>query len=104
MRSVEFKDSLSPSATRNTESNVASSSTCRRRLLQKGFFSARNLTDTATGIAVDEKQLISWARTNRRKKIKRPICQFRNSKQQVARSENDTRFAAADRNRVASIE
>ena len=35
MRSVEFKDSLSPSATRKTESKVASSFTCRRRPLQK---------------------------------------------------------------------
>ena len=32
MRSVEFKDSLSTSATRNTESNVASSSRCKRRV------------------------------------------------------------------------
>ena len=61
------KDSLSPSATRNTESNVASSSTCRRRPLQKGSLSAWKLTNTATGISVDEKQLISWARTNRPK-------------------------------------
>ena len=68
MRSVS-KDSLSPSATRHTESNVASSSTCRRRPLQKGFLSAGKLT--ATGITVDEKQLISWARTNRPKKIKK---------------------------------
>ena len=69
MRSVEFKDSLSLSATRNTESNVrvASSSTRRRRSLQKDFLSAGKLTDTATGIAVDEDQLISWARTNRTK-------------------------------------
>ena len=38
---------------------VASPSTCRRRPLQKGFLSAGKLTDSATGIAVDEKQLIS---------------------------------------------
>ena len=69
MRSVEFKDSLSPSATRNTKSKVASSFTCRRRPLQKkGFLSAGNLTDTAIGLAVDAKQLISWARTNQPKK------------------------------------
>ena len=68
MRSVEFKDSLSASATRNTESNVASSSTCRKRPLQKGFLSVGKLTDTVTGIAVDEKQLMSWVRTNRPKK------------------------------------
>ena len=76
MRSVEFKDSLSPSATRNTESKVASSFTCRRRPRKKGFLSAGNLTDTAIGLAVDEKQLISWARTNQPKNKKRPICQF----------------------------
>ena len=46
MRRVEFKDWSSPSATRNTESNVASSSTCRRRLLQTGFMSVGKLTDT----------------------------------------------------------
>ena len=43
---------------------MASSSTCRRRPLQTGFLSAGKLTDAATGTAVDEKQLISWARTN----------------------------------------
>ena len=49
--------------------NGASSSTCRRRPRSaKGFLSAGKLTNTATGIAVDEKQLISWARTNRPKK------------------------------------
>ena len=74
MRSVEFKDPLSPSATRNTESNVASSSTSRRRPLQKGDLSAEKLTDT---IAVDKKQLISWARTNRQKIIIIPLFQFR---------------------------
>ena len=99
------KNSLSPSATRNTESNVASSSTCRRRPLQKGFLSAGKLTDTATGIAIDEKQLISWARTNRPKKWRRRYMSVSKLKQQVARSEHgDARFAAADRNRVASIE
>ena len=101
MRSVS-KDSLSPSATRNTESNVPSSSTCRRRPLQKGVLSAGKLT--ATGITVDEKQLISWTRTNRQKNKKGPTCQVSKLKQQVARSKNDARFAAADRNRVASIE
>ena len=93
------------SATRNTESDVPSSSTCRRRPLQKGVLSAGKLT--ATGITVDEKQLISWARTNRQKNKKRPTCQVSlllllKLKQQVARNENDARFAAADRNRVAS--
>ena len=52
---------------------MASSSTCRRRPLQKGFLSAGKLTDTATGIAIDEKQLISWARTNRPKKMKKTV-------------------------------
>ena len=99
------KNSLSPSATRNTESNVASSSTCRRRPLQKGFLSAGKLTDTATGTAIDEKQLISWARTNRPKKWRRPYMSVSKLKQQVARSEHgDAWIAAADRKRVASIE
>ena len=91
MRSVEFKDSLSPSTTRKTESNVASSSTCRRRPLQRGFLSAGKLIDTATGIAVDEKQLIGWARANWPKKLKRPICQFRSwsSKLQEAKIMHD---------------
>ena len=44
--------------------------TDRRRPLQKGFVSVGKLTVTATGIAVDEKQLNSWARTNRPKKKK----------------------------------
>ena len=66
--SVKSQDSLSPSATRNTKRNVASSSKHRRRPLQKLFFSMRKLTDTATGIDVDENQLISWARTNRPQK------------------------------------
>ena len=37
-------------------------------LCKKGFLSVGNLTDTAIGLAVDEKQLISWARTNQPKK------------------------------------
>ena len=37
-------------------------------LCKKGFLSAGNLTDAAIGLAVDEKQLISWARTNQPKK------------------------------------
>ena len=44
--------------------------------LQNGCLSAGKLTDTATGITVDEKQLISWARTNR-SKYKNNRCQFR---------------------------
>ena len=62
-----------------------------RRPLQKGFLSAGKLTDTATGIAVDEKQLISWARTNRPKKWRRPTCQFRSwsSKSQEAKMMHD---------------
>ena len=43
--------------------------------------------DTATGIAVDEKQLISWARTNRPKKWGRPTCQFRSWSSKSQRSE-----------------
>ena len=83
--------------------NVASSSTCRRCPLQKEFLSAGKLTDTATGIAVDEKQLICWARTNRPKKMKKTDMSVSKLKQQVARSENDARFPAADKNCVASI-
>ena len=76
---------------------------CRRSPLQKGFLSAGKLADTATDIVVDEKQLISWARTNRaKKKMKKTNMSVSTLKQQVARSENDARFAAADRNRVAS--
>ena len=37
-------------------------------LCKRAFLSAGKLTDTSTGIAIDEKQLISWARTNRQKK------------------------------------
>ena len=80
------KDSLSPSATRNTESIVASSSTCRRRPLQQGFLSAGKLhVDRyfVTGIAIDEKQLISWARTNRPKNWRRPYMSVSKLKQQV---------------------
>ena len=40
-------------------------------LCKKGFLSAGNLTDTAIGLAVDEKQLISWARTSQPKKSKK---------------------------------
>ena len=104
MRSVYFESSLSPSATCQSESNVASSSsTCRRHPLKKCFLSPGKLTDTATGIAVDEKQLISWARANRPKKMKADMS-VSNLKRQVTRSKNDARFAEADRNRVASIE
>ena len=53
MRSVESKDSLSPSATHNTKSNV------RKLPVQKGLLLKGKLTDTATGIAVDENQLIT---------------------------------------------
>ena len=35
----------------------------QKRSSAKGFLSAEKLTDPANGIAVDEKQLISWART-----------------------------------------
>ena len=74
--------------------------TDRRRPLQKGFVSAGKLTVTATGIAVDEKQLNSWARTNRPKKKKKTDMSVLKLKQQVARNENDAQFAAADRNRL----
>ena len=87
-----MKDSLSLSAIRNTESNVASSSTCRRMSSAKRLF-VRGEVDryTATGITVDEKQLNSWARTNRSKnKNNRSIdMSISKLKQQVARSEND---------------
>ena len=88
MRSVS-KDSLSPSAIRNTESNMASSSTCRRRPLQKGVLSAGKLT--ATGITIDKKQLISWARTNRPKNKKDRHVKFRSrsSKLQEAKMMRD---------------
>ena len=66
--------------------------------------SAGNWTDTAIGLAVDEKQLIIWARTNQPKKIKKTGMSVSKLKQEVARSEYDARFAAADRNHVASIE
>ena len=71
------------------ESNhdVASSSTCRRRPLQKGFLSAGKLTDTATAIAVDEEQLIRWAKTNRPKKWGRPTSLFRSWSSKSQRSE-----------------
>ena len=85
------KDSLSPSATRNTESNVATSSTCWRRPLQKGFLSTGKLTDTATGIVIDEKQLISWARMIGQKNEEDRTCQFRSwsSKSQEAKMMHD---------------
>ena len=74
---------------REQSATVASSSMCRRRLLEEGF-----LTDTATGIAVDEKQLISWARMNWPKKIiKDRYNQFRSwswsSKSQEAKKMHD---------------
>ena len=83
-----FKDSLSPSATRNTESLVVH---VQKTSSAKGFLSAGKLTNTATGIAVEETQLISWARTNRLKKWKRPTCEFRSwsSKSQEAKMMHD---------------
>ena len=87
--------------------HVASLSTCRRRPLLKGFLSAGKLTDSATGIAVyvDEKQLISAGQERiGQKKMKNIDMSVSKLKQQVARSENDARCAAADRNHVPSIE
>ena len=47
----------------------------------------------------------SWARTNRPKKMKKTDMSVSKLKlKQVARSENEAQFAAADRNRVESIE
>ena len=102
MRTVEFKDSLSPSATRNTGARWHPRSRAEDVLCKKGFLSAGNLTDTAIGLAVDEKQLISWTRTNQPKK--KTDMSVSKLKQEVARSDYDARFPAADRNRVASIE
>ena len=71
---------------------MASPSTCRRRPLQKGFLSAGKLTGSATGIAVDEKQLASAGQERiGQKKRKRPTCQFRSwsSKLQKAKMMHD---------------
>ena len=79
---------------------------CKRLLISAG-----KLTNTATGIAVDEKQLISWARTNRpKKKWKRPTCQFRSwsSKSQEAKMMHDllqpTEIALRRSSSVAHLE
>ena len=95
VRSLELKCKACNSKTRYLQAQPATHgipSTCRRSPLQKGFLSAGKLTDFATGIAVDEKQLISaGARTNRPKKWKRPTCQFRSwsSKSQEAKMMHD---------------
>ena len=85
-------NSLSPSATRNTESNVASSiHVLKTSSAKKGFLSTGKLTDTATGIAVDEKPLISWARMTGQKNEEDRTCQFRSwsSKSQSAKMMHD---------------
>ena len=76
VRSLELKWEARNSKTRYLQAQPATpreefgilvhmqkTSSAKKRLLSVG-----KLTDTATGIAVDEKQLISWARTNRPKK------------------------------------
>ena len=108
MRSVEFKDSSSPSATRTTESKVASSFTCRRRPLPKRLLVRLELDrychwPRRRGETADKLGENESAKKN--KKNYGPIdMSVSKLKLEVARSEYDARFAAADRNRVASIE
>ena len=74
MRNVEFKDSLSPSATRNTESKAASSFTCRRRPLQKrllvrGELDRYCLIFTVRLLPCSRDRRRNWPRTERRQKV-----------------------------------
>ena len=89
MRSVEFKDSISPSATRNTESKVASSFTYRRSPLQKRLLVRGELDRYCHWPRHRRETADSLGENEPAKKIKKTDMSVSKLKQEVARSEYD---------------